>query len=152
MACVGCSFNSFFSLFAVLHNNKISWKLCFPVSIFQCGHNNEKKLYFIQVNCMGWQVWIIPMSFTFTIHGLTDAVAQVPQGPTRQTKTKEHFSYQVTVIAFALCGAYMPLNLLRENSTVSGKHPHIHTNGTLQTFYVPRCRRDRNSAFSQLWL
>ena len=53
------------------------------------------------------------MSFTFTIHGLTNAFTQVPQDPTWQTKTEKHFPYQVTVVAFALHGAYMPLNSLR---------------------------------------
>ena len=61
MASVGCSFNSFSVFCSVLHNNKISWSLCFPVFIFQYGHIPPKswkkqQLYFIQVNCMGWQV------------------------------------------------------------------------------------------------
>ena len=67
MACVGCSFDSFSILRLSLKNNKISWKLCFPVSIFQYGHvplkywknkQTNKNLYFILVNCMGWQVWV----------------------------------------------------------------------------------------------
>ena len=36
-ACVSCSYDSF-SIFLLSLNSKISWKLCFPVSIFQFGH------------------------------------------------------------------------------------------------------------------
>ena len=38
MACVGCLFDSFSVFLLSLKQNKISWKLCFPVSIFQYGH------------------------------------------------------------------------------------------------------------------
>ena len=38
VACVGCSFNNFSVFLLCFTQHKISWNLCFPVSIFQYGH------------------------------------------------------------------------------------------------------------------
>ena len=60
--------------------NEISWKLCFPGFIFQYGHTPPppwKKLYFILVNYMGRQVWLLHTN-TLTLHPRSQPSALLP--------------------------------------------------------------------------
>ena len=71
MACVGCSFDKFFSsLFAQFktttksHENYVS---CIHFQVWPYPPKIMKKLYFILVNCMGWQVWINDGPFSSSV-------------------------------------------------------------------------------------
>ena len=62
MACVSCSFDSFSVFLLSLKQQQILMKImfsCIHFPIWPYLPKLMKNLFFILVNCMGWQVWII---------------------------------------------------------------------------------------------